>query len=214
MLDFILAAANFPFAAAIALMLLIGLFEGMGVLLGIGIGSVLDSLIPDFELKAHAEVGDLASQGALSRLLGWLRIGKVPILMLLIVFLVAFGAIGLLINFLALSSFRFMLPTMMAAPAAFALAIPATRLGAVVLEALMPRDETSSVSLDSLVGREAFITLGKAGNEQPAEARIRDLHGATHYVMVVAEQHHGPFGPGVPLLVVRREGNQFVVIKA
>jgi hypothetical protein len=32
--------------------------------------------------------------------------------------------------------------------------------------------------------------------------------------MVVAEEGHGPFGPGMPLLIVRREGNQFVVIKA
>ncbi|SDU21166.1 YqiJ family protein [Halopseudomonas salegens] len=213
MLDLLLANANLPFAIALTLMLIIGLFEGVGAVLGVGLGNMLDSFVPDVSINPDIEVADAGSNSALSRLLGWLKVGKVPILMLLVVFLTAFGCIGLAMNFAASSTFGLMLPALLSVPLAFMAALPVTRWGASALEAIMPKNETSSVSLEALIGREAFVTIGQSSSVQSAEARVRDQHGQTHYVMVLAEDGHGPFGPGMPLLIVRREGNQFVVIK-
>ncbi len=212
MLDFILADANTPFAIAIALMLIMGLFEGVGAVLGLSFGNLLDSLIPDIETSSDFEIAEAGSNNALSRLLGWLKVGKVPILMLLVIFLIAFGCLGYTLNLMAISLLGFMLPALIAAPLVFFAALPVTRVGASLLEAIMPKDESSSISLDELIGREAFITLGKASSSQAAEARVKDQHGATHYIMVLAEKGYGPMLPGTPLLLVRRLQNQFVAI--
>lgn len=214
MLDFLLADANTAFSTALALMLIIGIFEGLGTVLGFGIGNMLDSLIPDFEAPGHLDVADVGSHSALSRFLAWLRVGKVPILMLLVIWLLAFACAGYLLNYLSLSSFGFLLPGVVTVPASILLVLPVVRIGAAGLEAVLPGDETLSVSLDSLLGREAVITLGQASSGQAAEARVRDQHGKTHYLMVRAEEGLGPFGPGEPLLLVRRQGNDFIVIEA
>lgn len=212
MLDFILADANTPFAIAIALMLIMGFFEGVGAVLGLSFGNLLDSLIPDVDANPDFEIADAGSNSALSRLLGWLKVGKVPILMLLVIFLFAFGCLGYTLNLMAISLLGFMLPAIIAAPVVFFAALPVTRVGASALEAIMPRDESSSISLDELIGREAFITLGRASSSHAAEARVKDQHGATHYIMVTAEEGYGPLLPGTPLLLVRRSQNQFVAI--
>tara|TARA_R110001599_G_scaffold91341_3_gene239960 strand:- start:4554 stop:5204 length:651 start_codon:yes stop_codon:yes gene_type:complete len=212
-LDLLLTDANIPFSTALALMLIIGLFEGVGAVLGFGLGNMLDSLIPQFEVSTDFEVADAGSNSALSRLLGWLKVGKVPILMLLVILLSAFGCVGLALNFVMSSVFGVILPVLLSVPLAFLVALPFTRWGAAGLEVIMPKNETSSISLETLIGREAVVTIGQSSTGQAAEARVRDQHGQTHYVMVFAEEGHGPFGPGIPLLIVRREGNQFVVIK-
>ena len=214
MFEFLLASENVPFATSIALMLIIGAFEGVGMLLGMGISDVLDSFIPDFEIEKDFEVGELGSQNALSRLLGWLKVGKVPILMLLVVFLFSFGAIGYTMNFVANGLFGMLLPSLVTVPAAIVAALPFTRAGGALLEAIMPRDETSAVSLDTLIGRIATITLGTASTDMSAEAKVQDAHGATHYVRVRPESGHGPFTSKDALLLVRMEGIEFVVIAA
>ncbi len=213
MLEFLLAGANTPFAIAIMLMLIVGFFEGVGAVLGLSFGNLLDSLIPDFDSNPEFEIADAGSNNALSRLLGWLKVGKVPILMLLVVFLIAFGCVGYTLNLLVLSLLGFMLPSFLSVPLAFVAALPGTRLGASALHALMPKDESSSISLDELIGREAVITLGQASCTQAAEARVRDQHGATHYILVVAEEGHDSLVAGTPLLLVRRIDNEFVAIK-
>lgn len=214
MFEFLLANQNLPFAISIALMLIIGAFEGVGMLLGFGIGDLLDSLVPDFEVDSDFEPGELGSESALSRLLGWLKFGKVPVLMLLVVFLFSFGAAGYTENFVASGMLGFMLPSLVTVPAAVAIALPLTRAGAGLLEAVMPKDESSAVTLESLIGRTAVITLGTASPEMSAEAKVQDAFGTVHYVRVRPEAGHGPFTANDTLLLVRKEGIEFIVIAA
>src|SRR5688500_623199 len=161
MLEIIAAPANWPFSVALLIMLMIGAVEA----LGLGASAV------------HLDVGaDLDAGGDL---LGWLGIGKVPLLMLLVVFLALFGLIGLAIQQLAGP-----LPLWIATPAAAVAALPLTGLGARGLARIVPGDETTAVSLDSLVGRRGTITVGTARRGSPAQARVSDIHGQAHYVMV------------------------------
>jgi hypothetical protein len=214
MFEFALATENIPFAIAMSLMLIIGIFEGVGVILGMGLSDVLDSFIPDFEIDTDLEVGEVGSQNALSRLLGWLRVGKVPVLMLLVILLFFFGVIGYSINFLADGLFGFLLPAIVAAPVAFVLSLPCTRAGAGVLQWAMPKDESNAVSTDTFIGRVAHITLGTAREEMAAEAKVQDQYGTPHYIRVRPDDGHGPFGPEQPLLIVRKHGGEFIVIAA
>jgi membrane protein implicated in regulation of membrane protease activity len=186
MLEFIAAPENLPFSVALLVMLLIGLVEAVGL----GAGAV--------HLDADADMdggGDL---------LGWLGVGQVPLLMLLVVFLAVFGLAGIAIQQMAGP-----LSLWIAAPAAVAAALPLTAVGARGLARIMPQDETTAVSLDSLVGRRGTITVGAARAGSPAQARVRDAYGQPHYVMVEPHDAAHPIGEGETVLLVRRDGNLF-----
>ena len=186
MLEFIVAPENLPFSVALLVMLLIGIVEAVGL----GLGAL--------HLDVDADVdggGDL---------LAWLGVGRVPILMLLVVFLAIFGMVGITIQQLAGP-----LSLWIAAPAAAAAALPLTGLGARGLAKIMPQDETTAVSLDSLVGKRGTITVGTARAGSPAQARVRDAYGQPHYVMVEPHQEAHPIGEGETVLLIRRDGNIF-----
>ena len=184
MLEFATAPENLPFSVALAVMLLIGLVEAVG--LG---ASAMD-------LDADADVpGDL---------LGWLGVGRVPLLMLIVVFLAIFGLVGLIIQ-QAVGP----LPAALAAAIAGVAALPLTGIGARGLARIMPRDETTAVSLDSLVGKRGTITVGTARAGSPAQARVKDVHGQPHYVMVEPHDADHPIGEGETVLLVGRDGNLF-----
>ena len=185
MFDFILAPANLPFSVALLVMLMIGAVEA----LGLGASAV--------ELDA-----DLDSDGG--GLLDWLGVGRVPLLMLLVVFLAAFGLIGL-----ALQQLAGPFSPWIAGPVAAAAALPFTGLGARGLARIMPQDETTAVSLDSLLGKRGTITIGTARAGSPAQARVRDVHGQAHYVMVEPHDPDHAIAEGETVLLIRRDGNIF-----
>ena len=189
MLEIIAAPANLPFSVALLVMLMIGAVEA----LGLGASAV--------HLDIHADVdggGDL---------LGWLGIGRVPLLMLLVVFLALFGLAGL-----ALQQFAGPLSLWIAVPAAAAAALPLTGLGARGLARIMPGDETTAVGLDELVGRRGTITIGTARRGSPAQARVSDVHGQVHYVMVEPYDDDHSFGQGDTVRLDRRDGNIFIAV--
>jgi hypothetical protein len=73
----------------------------------------------------------------------------------------------------------------------------------------MPQDETTAVSLDSLVGKRGTITVGTARRGSPAQARVKDIHGQSHYVMVEPQEEAHPIAEGETVLLIRRDGHIF-----
>lgn len=191
MLDFFLLPENLPFSVALLVMLMIGAAEAVGL----GAGAV--------HLDAHADVhGDFD-------LLGWLGVGVVPLLIVLVVLLALFALIGIGVQQLALSLWGSPLSPWLAAPAALASALPLTGIGARGLARLLPGDETTAISLEALVGRRAEIVVGEARRGSPARGRVRDLHGQTHYVMIEPTDADGRLATGETALLVRRDGELF-----
>ncbi len=189
MIDFLLAPENLPFAVALLLMLMIGAVEALG--LGIGAAGV----------DAHADAD--------ADLLAWLGFGRIPLLMTLVVLLALFGLVGIAGQQLAAALLGAPLSPWIAAPAALVAALPLTGISARGLARILPRDETTAISLEDLVGRRATVTVGTARQGSPARASVRDRHGQVHYVM--AEPTDGQaVGEGGTLLLVRREGEIFV----
>jgi hypothetical protein len=211
MFDFLLASENLPFTVALAVMFGIAFLEGVTVLMGFAISGMLDALLPDFDMDFDIEA-ELEAPSSISRMLSWLRVGKVPMLMLLIVFLTGFGLIGLALQSFLNGSFGFLLPNWLMSIPAFVLALPVVRIFGGALNRIMPSDETDAVSADSLVGRLATITLGTAASGSPAEARVRDMHGTTHYVMVEPDMAGESFAAQSSVLLVRNEGAVFKAI--
>ena len=188
MFEIVAAPANLPFSVALLVMLMIGAVEA----LGLGASAV------HLDLHSDAHGGDL---------LAWLGIGKVPLLMILVVFLALFGLAGL-----AIQQFAGPLSLWIAVPGAAAAALPLTGLGARGLARIMPGDETTAISLDDLVGRRGTVTVGTARRGSPAQARVADIHGQPHYVMIEPYDDDQSIGEGETVRLDRREGHIFIAV--
>lgn len=203
------APENMAFSVSLAVMLILALIEGVGMLLGAGLSSFIDGLLPDVDIDVDAP--DMSTPGMMSQFLGWLFVGKVPFLVILILFLTSFGVSGLILQSVALGLMGFMFPALLAVPTAIAIALPSTRISAALMARVLPKDETEAVSGDSFVGRVATITTGHARPGYPAQARLSDQYGQSHYVMV--EPTEGQLEQGSEVLLIKKKGNVFLVIE-
>lgn len=212
MLEFITAPQNLAFSVALVLMIGIAILEGITAIFGFALSGVLDSLLPDFDFDMELDV-EAHSPNALSRFLSWLRFGKVPVLILLVIFLTGFGLIGLGIQSLTQNTMGFLWPGFVASIPVVFLTLPIVRILGGAIGFIMPKDETEAVSRDSFIGRIANITLGTAKVASPAEAKLKDQYGTVHYIMVEPDNANDEFDKTTPVLVIKKEGHVFKVIK-
>jgi hypothetical protein len=197
-----LAPETWPFAAATLLLLLITAVEGLALLFGAHLSSWVDHLLPD---ATHVD-------GAFDRALGWLQFGRVPLLVLLVIFLAAFALTGFALNMVVHWLLGIWLPSIVAVPVAFITALPIVRILGAGLARVIPKDETYAVTLDTLVGRVATIVNGTARAGYPAQAKVANQHGQMLYVMVEPDAG-GTFESGVSVLLVRQiSGTRFAAI--
>ena len=196
MLGFLLSPDNVPFLAALVLMILIGAVELMGLGGGLAVGEGLEA---DVNVETPS-------------LLSWINVGRLPLLMLIVVFLFSFGMTGLIGQRVIAAIIGRPLTWIIATPAALVVALPVTREFGRLVSKIMPRDETSAVSRDSLVGRVAVIVTGTASHANAAQARVRDAAGLAHYVMVEPDNADDVFEQGVSVLLVRSAGAKYFAI--
>lgn len=188
MMDLLIAPEAVVFTAAWVLMLAIGAIEALG--LGGG----------DFDLDLDSGLFD------------WLGVGRVPLLVLLIAFLAAFGSVGLAGQQTALEWTGALLSPWIAIPAALVVALPLTAGLSRILAKVIPQDETTAFEIDDLVGRAGIITVGRAASGSPARTRVVDPHGQAHHVLVEPNDPAESFAEGDTVLLVRREGIGFRAI--
>jgi len=186
---FLFATENIVFVSAIVLMLLIGAVQAIGI-------------AGDFDLDIHSDAD----------LLGWLGFGRLPLLMLMAIFLALFGIVGLIGQHLALDVGGVLLSPLIAVPAALLTSVPATGFVARQLAPFLPRDQSSAVPLDTLTGSFARIVTGAAQTGSPARARVEDAFGQAHYVMVEPDNAGQTLEEGEGILLVRREDHIFRAI--
>lgn len=187
-MDLLIAPEAVVFTAAWVLMLAIGAIEALG--LGGG----------DFDLDLDSGLFD------------WLGVGRVPLLVLLIAFLAAFGSVGLAGQQTALEWTGALLSPWIAIPAALVVALPLTAGLSRILAKVIPQDETTAFEIDDLVGRAGIITVGRAASGSPARTRVVDPHGQAHHVLVEPNDPAESFAEGDTVLLVRREGIGFRAI--
>lgn len=137
------------------------------------------------------------------------HLGKVPLLVLLILFLAGFSVSGYVIQVAAQSVSGSLLPAWLASiPAVFAGMSTLSGVGA-LLAKVVPGDETTAVSEESLIGRVGVIVRGVAKQGLAAEAKVRDSYGKAHYVMVEPDLPEQNFDEGASILLVRKTGVRF-----
>jgi hypothetical protein len=215
MMTFIFDPHNLPFTISLFIMLGIALLEGITTLLGFGLSSLLGHFLPDVDVHVDSDVdpGDVGSESSLGKLFSWLNVGRVPVMILLVIFLTVFGLGGYALQAVAQSILGNMLHALPVAVVALFLSLPMVRgLGRSVGK-LMPTDETEVISEDTFIGRVATITLGTAKKGRPARAKFKDNYGTTHLIMVEPEKEDEELSEGNVVLLVERVGGKFLAIR-
>lgn len=170
---------NIPSIYSISLMIvfIIGALEGLLALIGFGLSNILEEV---FDFDMDTDLPD-TNASALTEGLSWINKGRVPVIMLGILFLGIFGGIGSALHC------SFPMTMIISLPLTLVLSVFSTRWFSSILGKIMPKDETTAVSKDSFIGRTATITLGTATKEKFAEAKLTDVFGNTHYIMIKPE---------------------------
>lgn len=211
MIDF-LASEAMPFSIAFGFMLLIGVMEMMSLAFGLSISSMVDSVLPDVDFDVDLDSAHPGHDGGLAHLFSFLAIGKVPALMLLILFLAFFSLSGHTIQYVASHAFGSMLPAWIAA-------VPATALGLLgmgrvgnLLARIMPKDVSDVGSRNELIGATATIIRGEARFGQPAEAKARDLRGKLHYILIEPREGEPALKEGDTAMVLRQSDAKSIFV--
>jgi hypothetical protein len=215
-MEFLTAPGNWPFSAALTIVLLLGLLEALGLLLGTTsfIGADSPDVGVDVSGDAVAVDGPDAPDahgGIAGNFLEWLHFGELPTTILLLLFLLGFGIAGLTLQWLIVSRFGATMPASIASVPAGVVALMSTRIAGGLLKPVLPRDESEAVSRDSFVGCGGQITIGTARPGKPAEARVKDRFGHTHYLMVEPDGND-EFPAGSHVLLLKRRGDIYRVI--
>lgn len=209
MYDFLVASHNIPFAVAVVLLIVLFVIELISAVMGFGLSDMIGGAdAPDFvpDADVHLEPGHFG------KFFDWLNFGKVPVIILLVVFLTMFALFGYLCQGVLWSVGGFLLPWPLAVVPAVIVALPSTRICGRVLARFLPKDETAAISQENLIGATAVIVLGKAAPGSPAQAKVRDKFGTTHYLMVEPDNPGEEFSAGQEVLLVRNDGHRFFAI--
>jgi len=196
---FIAAHENVVFTAAAIVMLVLAAIEVLGLVLAASPFGFLDDLLPD------------DGEGGLGKSLAWLNAGRLPALAFLIVLLTLFAVIGYGLQLVTLKSTGALANGwLLALPALLGSAF-ATRWLSRRLARWLPRDESTAVGLDELVGQVAQVTIGDVRQGHPGRATLRDRHGNLHNVRIAAATPADRFQAGQRVLLAAREGQLFLV---
>jgi hypothetical protein len=206
----VFAGATAPFAIALGLTLAIALIEVAGLIMGLQPSAAIDGVLPDLDVPdVEAGVVDL---GPLSSLLSWLNFGRVPALVVLILLCASFGLAGFIEQDLLRRIFGTPLdPWLASVPAAIAAAFCTRYLGRAIAR-VAPREETDAVSTGTFLGRVATVFRGTASAGNPAEAKLTDTRGKTHYLLVEPDEPGAVYGEGSQVVVIRQQGSVYRVI--
>lgn len=193
-----------PFMIAACVMGGLVLIEVLSLLFGASISGIMEGLTGT---KALDDVG------IFSICLGWLNVGKVPLLALLIMILALFSAFGFAIQSIAFTVLS-PLPGWTASLVSLALALPATRWLSLAIAKIIPRDETYAMQKGDLIGRTGIISLGPVQKGSVARLKIQDQWGNWHFPRVAPAKAGDVIPQGIAVLVVDRSKNELLVIRA
>ncbi|MBN3857252.1 YqiJ family protein [Paraburkholderia sp. Ac-20340] len=208
----LLQAGYAPFIVAIGIMLVIAVLESVTLLFGFSVTAHAGNLIAhQFDIDHAASGGEAGLAG---QFLGWLHVGRVPFLVLLVLFLTGFAVAGLLLQSVLHGLFHFMLPPAFAACLALPLALVFVRKTGKPIGRIVPQEETSALSEIDFIGRAVRIVTGEATQGNPAEGRFVDEFGQAHYVRVEPDEAGLVFVRGQTVLITTRvSGSLYRAIK-
>jgi hypothetical protein len=172
-IEFLTHEANTPYFFALSFLIILFVFEVMGLVIGTSFSHAFDSLI-DFDIDTG--IGDYFS------LLG---LGKVPFIIWLTFFFGSFSILGYTANIISNSVVGFIPVWLSIIPVAI-VSFMINRVLCKVFAKAFPRFETTAVSTDTFSGRVAKVTVGNATFTKFAMGIVLDEHRTSHNVRVQA----------------------------
>ena len=224
MFQSLLSTPYVPFALALGLLLALLALELVALVLGgslLGGGEVdapdVSGLEAQFDLAPGAEpdVGALleassaletAEQDLPDGSAGWaglIGLGHTPFMIWLASLLMGFGLSGLALQSLAQSLLGAPFGLGLALPLAGFIGLTFARSFARFFGNLLPQIETSATSAQFMGGLRGIVTQGTARHGQPAEVRLRDRHGNTHYMRCEPFRDSDVIPEGTEVLTLR-----------
>lgn len=186
---------NLPFGIAFALIVGIAVLEGLGMMMALSPSNWLDNLLPEID-----------HDSGLDKVLGWLHLGRVPSLVLVLLFLSGYAMFGFSLQLASHGLSGHYLPAWLAGLLAVPAGLATMRACGALVAHIIPQDETVAVSENSLLGRTAVIYAGHARQGLAAQARVRDEHGRTHHLLVEPDLADALLEEGCEVLLVRKVG--------
>jgi membrane protein implicated in regulation of membrane protease activity len=171
MLEFLSLPQVFPFNVAILLLCALTVLEILGALMMGSAHHFLDHLIPDTDYSV----------------LDWIHLGRVPVMVLLIIFLAGFACGGHALQATSLSFLGAYLPVWVACTASAVYGLVVVHFLGSLVAKIIPKDQTAAVSEVELIGLTGHIVTGVARPGHPAELKVIDKHGNPHYLMIEPE---------------------------
>lgn len=211
MIDFLFFEPNFPYLIALGLLLILGLFEGLALLLGLSFAGLLDDLSPFSVDSVDIDANGL-NTGGVSSLIGWLCLDRLPLLIWLVLLLASFSILGYTFNYTAMSLMSTTLPAYIGPITTFACSLYLTAKIGARFSNMVPQLESSALSEDAFVGQKAVIlsTIVKQGSA--GEASFVDEHQQKHYVMVEPLESDQEFTNGQTVVLVEKAINSWKAI--
>lgn len=191
------AAETLPFGVALGLVVGIAVIEGVGAFLAVSPSAWLEDLLPD---------KDLNPDGIIDGPLGWLHVGQVPLLVLLILFLTGFALGGYVVQMFVRGLFGGYAPMWLAAIPAGLIGLSTVHALGALIAYIVPKDETSALSEQTFIGRAGVVTGGTAKRGLAGQIRVRNTQGRTHYLMVEPDIEGEEFPEGTEVLIVKKVG--------
>lgn len=218
MIEWFTAPGSAPFAAALLLMFGLALIEVVALLTGLSVQEAIDDFVTSSAgLEPAAATPDaLEATSFVGRALAWFYFGRVPALVILIVFLTTFGLVGLALQGFLRDAFGADLPIGAAMPMVAIGSLPVVRWIAGGLARVLPRDESSAVDPWAFIGAKAEVVgPGRATLGTPSQARLVDPFGTEHYLLVEPLEAGVTFAPGdVVRLAFETQGGRYTAVPA
>ncbi len=189
------------FTLAISLAIALASVELFGLLLGISPSGAISQRLTG---SSDAEV---KIAPAPRRFFGWFSFGHLPALITLALLLSVFGGLGLLEQWFAKHLLGLSLHPVIAVIPAAILALAMCNCAGRAISRLKQADALRRPQNVNFIGRIATLTLGAATVGRPARAKLVDLEGRVHHVLVEPVDVNQTLPEGSEVVVVRQEGS-------
>ena len=187
-----------PFTIAAAVLLALVAIEIAGTLTGAAL-SDLTEMLP--------------VEHAMDSALGWLNLGRVPLLMLLMLLLGLFSAGGMVLQAVADASIG-LLPPFAAIAASAAFALLTTGAASKLVARILPREESYALSDEDLLGKIGTVTVGPLESHAVGKISVSDAHGNRHFPRARPAIAGDVIEIGAEVLIVDMKHREYRVIRA
>lgn len=166
----------------------------------------LEAEVPEIDMQdapAASSVGPAA----------WLGLGRMPLLIWIAALLLGFGLSGIGIQMILRDTLGLTLPAIIPAIPAAMVGLWFARSFGALFARLLPKTETQSLSTRRLGRRRGVVSQGTAERGRPAEVRVVDHYGNTHYIRAEPYRTEDSLPQGSEVLVLRvaRDGKFYIV---